>query len=185
MNIKEAGETRRVMRPLPGLNSHRLTVPCRPGGAGAGRQRGRLLQGQDRDVDRRLPARRRLRHLCARAGAALRPLPAGPAERGRRQHAGRGLADGGQQHLRQIRAGRPGARHVRLVGGDGAADRQQVGAVRSHEIQLDRLDVAGRGLLRRLAASRRRDHLRRDADQGDDHRRRCARRPSPISTRWC
>ena len=44
------------------------------------------------------------------------------------------------------------------------------------EVQLDRLDVAGRGLLRRLAASRRRHDLRRDADQGNHHRRRRAGR---------
>ena len=45
------------------------------------------------------------------------------------------------------------ARDVRLVGRDGAAARQQGGAVRRHQVQLDRQHVERRRLLRRLAGS--------------------------------
>ncbi len=99
---------------------------------------------------------------------------------------GAGSLDRRQQYLRQgsLRtASRIG--HVRVVGGDGAAARQQGRGVRRHEIQLDRKHVAGRRLLRGLAAAGRRRDLRRDDDEGDDLRRRRARRPSPSSIRWC
>ena len=56
-----------------------------------------FYRGKTLTLDRRFSARRRLRHLRARAGAALWPLFAGAADGGGVQYARRGLAHGRQQ----------------------------------------------------------------------------------------
>ena len=159
---------------------HCIALPLEHGCALSGRRHGicpggfgfRFLQRQDDQPDRRISARRRLRHLCADLGAPLWALHPRPAAGRGLQHARRGLADRREPDLQQGRPRRFVARHVRIVGGDGAAARQQSRAVRRHQVQLDREHVERRRLLRRVAEPGHRCDLRRDAHQRDDLGRR-------------
>ncbi len=111
-------------------------------------------------------------------------IPGQPLGRGL-EHAGRRLAHRRQPHLRQGRAGRlslamfaSSAAMEPLLGNKAAL----FDATKFSWIGSMSNDVAYCGVWQAPGSA---GDLRRDADQGDDLRRRRARRRSPFSIRWC
>ena len=136
---------------------------------GAGRRGGGVLQGQARHAAGELRPGRRLRRLCARAGAPHWPAYPRQSQHRGAEHAGRGLAARRQLPLQRRAQGRHGVRHLRAQHGDARpAQERAERPVRSDEIHLARLVVEPRE--RRLCAD---PAARR---QGEDDRGRAPRR---------
>ena len=111
-----------------------LIALCRRPGARPGRGRA-ILQGQADQPLRRLLGGRRLRHLCAPAGAPVRQLHPGQPDGGAAEHAGRGQQQARLLHL----FGRPQGRHRDrgdLLGRHPAAAPGRSGAARPEQVHL-------------------------------------------------
>ena len=160
-----SGKRGRCSRVLRCVFAAMLPAPAR-------RRAGAVLQRQDRDAGRRLFGRRRLRHLCAHAGAPLRPPHPRQSERHRAEHAGRGQHDVGALSRRHRAEGRHRHHHVRSRADHAGADRRQAGG-RFRQLPVGRHAAARHPHLLRLGRDRHQDLRRHDEAQGvpDRHHR--------------
>ena len=122
--------------------------PVRP--ASASPERRGVLQGQDHQPDDRLLGRRRLRPLRPASGALHRQAHPRQPDRRAAEHAGRGLAQGGELHLQAapkdgtyLRHLRPHHRHQSAAGKRRDLRRHQILLARQrHRRRLDLRDLA-------------------------------------------